>query len=829
MSNYRYGFYVVLSCVIACFMSLSWFPDDTLAQGGATYYVSNTLGNDSHDGLSEATPLQTIAAVNALNLQPGDQVLFRCGDTWRTESLIITESGTVENPIQFSSYPANCENKPIISGSQQISGWTLDSGNVYVADLSAGNNAGKFPLGINQLFQDEQRLPMGRWPNLDANNDGGYSTVDGHPNMTQLVDNELPQIDWTGGVIHIKGIRWYILNRIITGSSGNTLTLGADTDCWNGCTGWGYFINSHRQTLDQEGEWYYDADTHRVYLYSTTGVPADNIIEGSVIMAPDSSYWGGIVLGFHLFSHISYVTIENFTVQNWYESGITTPLNLETDDNAHLIIRNNHIRNVESTGIRLATWVWNASNGVSGWRGGHDLEIADNIIEGANHFGLDSYAYGSTIRDNQIRDIGLIENVGRAGLGCGFAGANCTENGNGIRLKLDNVAYSSHSNTLQYNRLEKIGMNGIDVFGPHNILEYNVIKEACYTKGDCGAVRTFGRNSLAASDVHDVAIRNNIIIDTVGNTDGTAEFFRPPFGIGLYIDHYSRDVTVSGNTVISSTIDGLLFQNSTGSIQNNVLYNNNLGTMSRGQVGLYQAVTNITNLSGNVMYGLNRTDAFNFAKTLHAESSNKDNIVSADHNYYFNPYRPDHISVEGLKTLSDWQTYSNFDANSTTNWFTLAQGESPRSTIFYNDTKENRSIDLGNRAYLDLDQNPVSGSLTLSPFASQVLIDNGTVSLAISSIDPPFLELNNTTVSTLTVYGLGFTENSIIRWDGVDRSTTFISSTELRTAIQAGDTSTVGNINISVYEPGANPAETGAEILAVLANLQKVYLPLVIR
>jgi hypothetical protein len=58
--------------------------------------------------------------------------------------LSIAHSGTAGNPITFSSYPADCEDQPILSGAQPISGWTAHSTNAYVANLGAGQNAGKF-------------------------------------------------------------------------------------------------------------------------------------------------------------------------------------------------------------------------------------------------------------------------------------------------------------------------------------------------------------------------------------------------------------------------------------------------------------------------------------------------------------------------------------------------------------------------------------------------------------------------------------------------------------------------------------------------------------
>ena len=82
---------------------------------------------------------------------------------------------------------AQCEEKPVLSGSRTISGWNLHSGNVFVADLDDGDNAGRFPNGLSQVFRGDQRLPIGRWPNLDANQDGGYSTIESQPQLKVVI------------------------------------------------------------------------------------------------------------------------------------------------------------------------------------------------------------------------------------------------------------------------------------------------------------------------------------------------------------------------------------------------------------------------------------------------------------------------------------------------------------------------------------------------------------------------------------------------------------------------------------------------------------------
>jgi hypothetical protein len=110
----------------------------------------------------ESSPFANVSKINSLALQPGDTVRFKCGDVWHADSLIITQSGSAGQPITFTSYPADCTNQPELVGTQPISGWTLYGGNIYVADMSAGANAGKFLNGVNQFFLKAVRLPLGR-------------------------------------------------------------------------------------------------------------------------------------------------------------------------------------------------------------------------------------------------------------------------------------------------------------------------------------------------------------------------------------------------------------------------------------------------------------------------------------------------------------------------------------------------------------------------------------------------------------------------------------------------------------------------------------------
>lgn len=82
-----------------------------------TYYVS-AAGNDANGGTAMATPWQSLAKVSALTtLQPGDKVLFRCGDTFPGQ-LVVPASGAAGSPIVFSYYNAGTSAcvQPMLSG-----------------------------------------------------------------------------------------------------------------------------------------------------------------------------------------------------------------------------------------------------------------------------------------------------------------------------------------------------------------------------------------------------------------------------------------------------------------------------------------------------------------------------------------------------------------------------------------------------------------------------------------------------------------------------------------------------------------------------------------
>ncbi len=69
---------------------------------------------------------------------------------------------------------------------------------------------------------------------------------------------------------------------------------------------------------------------------------------------------------------------------------------------------------------------------------------------------------------------------------------------------------------------------------------------------------------------------------------------------------------------------------------------------------------------------------------------------------------------------------------------------------------------------------------------------------------------------TLIVNGTGFVSGSVVRWNGADRATTFVSATQLQAAIPASDIATAGTRGVTVFTPAPGGGVSQPQSLFVL-------------
>ena len=613
----------------------------------ATIYYISSNGNDGNSGTSPGESWKSLAKINSYKFNPGDQILFNSGDEW-SGTIIVNSSGTAGNPIIYGAYGSG--QKPKIYGSEVITGWTRHSGNIYKAT---------FNKDINQLFIDNTRIRIARHPN------SGYFYVGSVRSSIEFSSNNLD------GGINYAGASWFgrtgvyhTPTQIVSSSSSTTLTLDAPPHKDLG-TGEGFILMNKLEFLDQPGEWYYDASSNTVYLWTPGGEsPATHTVRGSV-------FENGIYA-----DSKNYITIRNLEILQQSQKSI------EVKSCDYLTIENNYISYPDEYGI------YDISNSV------HNT-IKNNIITGANHYGVSVMMSYSTITDNQISDSGLFENLGKSGVG---------------RYNLGGAAFiagNEGNNLIRYNRIINAGYNGIYFARSNNRIEYNFINNACLLKGDGGGIYT---SYASEPGPHGTIVRNNIVVNVTGNKVGTSG--SRAFGEGIYIDERAEDVTVENNTVAYCSDAGIyLHDNSGAEVKNNTVLDSRYSIL----LNLDHGNNSVHN---NIFYALDEDDYEPNQLMVKRNSAN----TALNYNTYINHYNSSGIfkNESNYYDYNGWKSATGNDANSTIDISPLNTGETEK--LFYNDTKTEKIIDLGTTVYRNIQGNNVTGSVKLQPFTSIILI-----------------------------------------------------------------------------------------------------------
>jgi len=264
--------------LILAFAALAGPP----ASFAATYYVSPS-GDDTRtttQAQNIATPWKTIQKA-ATNMIAGDTCNIRAG-TYR-ETVTVPVTGTSAAPITFQAYGSEVVT---ISGTEPLSGWALESTNIYYAPMAWTLADG------NQVFQSNAMKPEARWPNagpgypwqnssVKPSTDWAYFDTVGYTNNTAgwFTDAALPsRADgyWIGATVHAMGGHGWIM-QFPTVTAYTDATRTVVTNDGNGANsayvfsiGNEYYLTGKKGELDSAGEWFYDSTNSRMYFYSST-------------------------------------------------------------------------------------------------------------------------------------------------------------------------------------------------------------------------------------------------------------------------------------------------------------------------------------------------------------------------------------------------------------------------------------------------------------------------------------------------------------------------------------------------------------------------------
>lgn len=145
----------------------------TVGRVAAIFYVDAAAGDDGKDGLSEANAWQTIGKVNAQTWVPGDQVLFKRGQTWANTTLTPANGGTLASPLSFGAYGAGA--RPALTHATSIAMSVLHdhiqiAGLYFASDAVNGNHA--LNLKAAHLTVDDCEIASARYCGINTNEPG---------------------------------------------------------------------------------------------------------------------------------------------------------------------------------------------------------------------------------------------------------------------------------------------------------------------------------------------------------------------------------------------------------------------------------------------------------------------------------------------------------------------------------------------------------------------------------------------------------------------------------------------------------------------------------
>src|SRR5207249_3013407 len=111
--------------------------------------------------------------------------------------------------------------------------------------------------------------------------------------------------------------------------------------------------------------------------------------------------------------------------------------------------------------------------------------------------------------------------------------------------------------------------------------------------------------------------------------------------------------------------------------------------------------------------------------------------------------------------------------------------------------------------------NPEPGGGTSNPVNFVITTSNPVPT--ISSLSPPSA-LAGGQGFNLTVNGSNFVSGSVVRWNGANRTTTFVSASQIAASIPASDISSAGAATVTVFNPSPGGGTSNSQTFNIVAS-----------
>ncbi len=399
-----------------------------------TYFVDAISGNDSFPGTSPGNAWKSLKKVSSITFLPGDQVLFKRGQTWHG-SLTIAGSGTSDAPIVVSDFGDDEQSLPVIDGTYGP------------------------PFRFNWDWVRENIYKTVQGPGLNDPNILFYKG-EAKPSITTLRFNSVPPSLKPGAVLlQLDGI---YRNFWVT-SRGGSLVAGITffkidpekqvyvRQVENGHERqWPFTLGKAEvvkdiNALTQPGQWYWDPTDRSIYLYS-------DVPPASAAIKIGCQNYGIRIQG------RNYVTVKNVMVRGFNETGIMVY------NSRNISLQNVHVFGIGSGGHKSGILFFNSSN----------CSLTDSTVDSVMGNAIVIYSFGhpsstwsrswnNAIVRNYIHDIGSA----------------------GISLATDfpKQADLIQNNVIAENTIERVNLYTYDAAGiytlntgPGNIMRGNTIR-----------------------------------------------------------------------------------------------------------------------------------------------------------------------------------------------------------------------------------------------------------------------------------------------------------------------------------------------------------------
>ena len=604
-----------LTLVVQCIIGL-WLGT-ILPASAATYYFSSA-GKDTYSAAQaqrSATPWKSLAKLEEMmsTLQAGDSVLFRRGDVFYGH-IQVRVSGRAGQPMVLGAYGSGAQ--PIIDGSVLLTDWEpTGSPQRWQTTCDSCQT-------VPALYQGERVLPLGRFPNRDEANDGYLIIRQGFGKNRFTGQGLSGTTSWEGAEAVVRSARWTLDRGTIRQQSGSTLTLAENTT-YAIPKNFGFFIQNHPATLDQAGEWSYEADLHRITWFAHQAAP-----QRATLYAAYQPYV--LEIRGKKYIEVNDLTFRRARVSNVYLWG-----------GEHITL--NNIRSTQG-----------ATDGIQLFNCQRTTVMHSTIDQQANNGLVAKNSETLTIRDNTLTATGTVAGMGSSGDGMYNA---LTVTGN-------------HIEVLR-NTITQTGYVGIDFRGTHITVRNNTVSYFCTVKDDGAGIYTWTRPQQRLEELR---VSGNVVLHGGGSAMGTD---RPEKSVaeGIYLDDRTHNVEVDHNTVAYCEGSGIYVHNSRAiSLHHNTLYDNRvpIKMISNGKPANREMQIRRCQVYNNVLVALDRQQPL-----IELISVDKDVVRfgTFDENQYVHPFRPygNFRVTEQLGTserydrdfsLRSWQKWAGQDASS---------------------------------------------------------------------------------------------------------------------------------------------------------------------